>query len=84
MISLDMEKDIPSRVIPYLEKYKMDLEFGLLADQNYSSWVGEIDSTWYGALPATLIYKGADKKFYFGAFEQFTDLQQAVDPLLGL
>ena len=82
MISLDMEQDIPSRVIPYLVKHKLELEFGLLADQNYSQWVGQVDSTWYGALPATLIFKGKDRKFYFGAFEEYSDLQQAVSPFL--
>ncbi|MFT7606283.1 MAG: thiol-disulfide isomerase/thioredoxin, partial [Saprospiraceae bacterium] len=75
LVSLDMKEDIESRVRPFIKKHHIKSEVILLADQNYSAWTDKIDPSWYGALPATLIFKNGERKFFFGAFEDFQDLE---------
>lgn len=82
LVSLDMQRDFDSRVIPYIAKHRIIPEVVLLGDQNYSAWTDKIDSTWYGALPATLIVKGDQKNFSFGAFESVEDIDVILKEFL--
>ena len=78
LVSLDRFRDLDNRVIPFVEKYNLKPEVTLLADQNYSAWTEKIDSSWYGALPATMIIKSSKKEFKFGAFESLQELEEMV------
>lgn len=78
LVSLDDKKNLDSRVIPFVEKHTITPEVLLLADQNYSAWTDEIDPSWFGALPATLILKGDQRNFRFGAYETYEELLHDV------
>lgn len=82
LVSLDLKEHLEKRVLPYIEKHEIKPEVVLLADQNYSAWTEKIDTSWYGALPATLILKNEERKFFFGAFETFEDVNQEIEPLI--
>ena len=82
LISLDLKKHLESRVTPFVKKHSVTLETGLLADDNYSEWTDKIDSSWYGALPATLIFKNEKRAFKFGAFADYEDLENAIRPFV--
>ncbi len=79
LVSLDLIKDTETRVRPFIAKHHILPRVIHLRDDFYSEWVDKIDPSWYGALPATIIVKGQARKFYFGAFEQYNDLKQALD-----
>lgn len=81
LISLDQVKHLESRVYPFVKKYKIVPEVALLEDQNYSAWTDKIDSTWYGALPATVIIKGENKKFRFGIYQSYKELLDDVNKI---
>ena len=51
-----------------VKKCKIVPEVALLKDQYYSAWTDKIDSTWYGALPATVIIKGEKRRFKFSIY----------------
>lgn len=78
LVSLDLAKDLENRVIPFVNNHQITPEVVLLGDQNYSNWTEKIDSTWYGALPATLIVKGHVKDFSFGAFQNSEEIMQKI------
>jgi thiol-disulfide isomerase/thioredoxin len=78
LVSLDRQRDLEKRVIPFVGRHGLLPEVSLLEDQNYSAWTEKIDTTWYGALPATLIVRESSKVFSFGAFETFKDLEDKV------
>ena len=82
LVSLDLERHLESRVIPFVEKHQITCEVGLLADDNYSAWTDKIDPSWYGALPATLVFKNEDRNFTFGAFPSFEALEEVVKPIV--
>ncbi len=80
LVSLDRVKDLESRVYPFITKHSIVPEVVILQDQNYSAWTDKIDSSWYGALPATVIYKNDGKKFRFGIYDSYEDLKaDAID-----
>ena len=82
LISLDLERDLEKRVKPFVDKYEIKPEVVLLGDQNYTAWTERIDSSWMGALPATLIVKGDKRDFSFGAFETFEDLEAKLNNVM--
>lgn len=83
LVSLDRVKDLDKRVYPFVEKHALLPEVMLLGDQNYSAWTDDIDPSWFGALPATLIKKGERRKFKFGAYESYEELRDDVSEVSG-
>ena len=74
LVSLDDKNKLDSRVSPFIMKHQITPEVKLLADQNYTAWTDEIDPSWFGALPATIITNGEKRNFKFGAYESYDDL----------
>ena len=64
-ISLDFKRDINTRLIPFLEKQNITSSVYLLDEPDYNFWIDKVDSTWGGAIPATLIYNHALNKRTF-------------------
>lgn len=82
LISLDRVQDLDARVYPFVSKHKIQPEVAILEDENYSAWTDKIDASWYGALPATVIIKGEEKRFRFGAYESFEELEADIKSIL--
>ena len=74
LVSLDDKNKLDSRVLPFIKKHQITPEVKLLADQNYTAWTDEIDPSWFGALPATIMINGEKRNFKFGAYESYDDL----------
>lgn len=81
LVSIDRAKDLDSRVYPFVKRLEIKPEVVLLKDQNYSNWTEKIDSSWYGALPATLIIKGDRRNFRFGSYESLEELQVDINKI---
>ena len=79
LVSTDRVRDLDSRVYPFVKRLEIKPEVLLMKDQNYSNWTEKIDSSWYGALPATLIIKGDQRNFKFGSYESLEELQADID-----
>jgi len=82
LVSLDKEEELFRKVKPFVVKLKITPEVVLLADENYSDWTDKVDPSWYGALPATLIMNGDQRKFRFGAYESYSELLGDVEILM--
>ena len=78
LVSLDRVKDLDGRVYPFVQKHSITPEVVVLGDQNYSYWTEKIDPSWYGALPATIIFKGDQRTFRFGEYESYEQLVKDV------
>ncbi len=55
LVSLDYVKKLDETVIPFAEKKKINSHIVLFNEPNANAWIDKVDSTWSGALPATLI-----------------------------
>ncbi len=81
LVSLDFPEQLEKRVIPFLEEHKLKSEVLLLDDADANSWIPKVDSTWSGAIPATVIYKNKNKKFVEGSMS-YSDLETYLKTIL--
>jgi len=68
LVSLDMKKQVESNLIPYIKKKNLKSLVIHLSDPDANSWISKVDSTWSGAIPATIIYNKNKRKFYEQSF----------------
>lgn len=68
LVSLDFPKHKQKRLIPFVEKHKLQSRVIHLDDEDENYWINEISTTWSGALPATLIYTQNRRGFYEQSF----------------
>lgn len=68
LVSLDMKKQVVTDLIPFIKKHKIQSQIILLSDPDADSWIGQVDPTWTGAIPATLIYNAQKRAFYERSF----------------
>ncbi|UCE93585.1 MAG: redoxin domain-containing protein [Flavobacteriaceae bacterium] len=70
LVSLDFPNKLDSQLKPFLNKKQIESQVILLDDPYENEWIPKVDTTWSGAIPATLlIYKG-EKAFYERSFTQ--------------
>lgn len=68
LVSLDFPRQYQSKLVPFMEKKNLKPKVIALDDVNQNRWIPAIDSTWSGAIPATIIYKNDQRKFYEQSF----------------
>jgi thiol-disulfide isomerase/thioredoxin len=82
LVSLDFAKDLESKLIPFLEKWKLRSDVAVLLDGDYNSWIDRVDESWGGAIPATVIYNAREWNFMPDQFPNYEDLSAKVKKLL--
>ena len=70
LVSLDFPEKLESQLIPFVNKNAIQSQVVLLDDPYENEWIPKVDSTWSGAIPATLIIKGDKRLFYEKLFTQ--------------
>ena len=82
LVSLDFKSQLEKKFIPFLKERQFKSEIALLADQDANTWIPKISAEWDGAIPATVIIKGQQRKFNLGKFANYTELETFVRPFL--
>ncbi|MEO8085960.1 MAG: TlpA disulfide reductase family protein [Bacteroidota bacterium] len=82
LVSLDFKREFGSRVKPFIERNKITSEVLLLDEPDYNSWIDKVDSSWSGAIPATVVITGDKKLFFEKEFTSFADLENNIKPLI--
>lgn len=65
LVSLDFEDEFEKRVLPFVEKRDLKARVLVLDEIDYNSWIDKVDTTWTGAIPATLIINPSNGKRKF-------------------
>jgi thiol-disulfide isomerase/thioredoxin len=82
-VSLDFKKDFQKRLLPFLKKNHVKNEVVLLDEPDYNSWIDNVDSTWDGNLPATLVINnGKHLRQMFAREFTNASLETAMKPFL--
>ncbi len=68
LVSLDFPENLHTKVVPFIEKYKLQSEVILLADDDANTWIPKVDTKWEGSIPATIIYNNKTRSFYERSF----------------
>ncbi|HEX8270603.1 MAG TPA: redoxin domain-containing protein [Flavobacterium sp.] len=81
LVSLDMPKQVESRLIPFIQKKKLLSKVVLLDDPDANSWISKVDKNWSGALPATLIFSKGQRRFYERSFT-YNELEKELNQFI--
>lgn len=77
LVSIDFPKMVETKLLPFVKEHNLKSEVLLLNDPDANTWINKVDSTWSGAIPATIIYKGDKRRFYEKSFS-FEELESEV------
>lgn len=82
-ISIDYTDEIKSKIIPFIEKQKLNFPVYVNNWENDEKLINYFNIEWSGAIPATFIYdrSGKQKVFLLGK-QSFNDFKQSVENLL--
>ena len=70
LVSLDFPDKLESQLVPFVSDHAIRSKVVLLDDPYENEWIPKVDSTWSGAIPATLMIKGSKRKFYEKSFSE--------------
>lgn len=70
LVSLDFADKLESQLIPFVNDKKLESQVILLDDPYENEWIPKVDSTWSGAIPATLIIDQGTRTFYERSFTE--------------
>lgn len=83
LISLDFEDQLESKVVPFVQKRRLNARVLLLDEIDYNSWIDKVEATWTGAIPATLMinHRTGERRF---VEQEMTanDIEKMVNELL--
>ncbi|MBA9079633.1 MULTISPECIES: TlpA family protein disulfide reductase [Rufibacter] len=65
LVSLDFAKDLEKKVIPFVNRNKLQSTVFVLDEPDQNAWIPLVDPSWSGAIPATLLLNGARKQRFF-------------------
>jgi thiol-disulfide isomerase/thioredoxin len=83
LISLDFKRQYETQLIPFIKKHGLKSTVMLIDEIDYDTWLGKVDETWSGAIPATLFINGKRgiRKFYEQEFT-WEELENIIKPLI--
>ncbi len=81
LVSLDFPKMLESQLIPFVKKRNLRSEVIHLNDPKQNTWIPKVSQDWSGAIPATVIYKDGQRKFYERSFT-YNELENELKPFL--
>lgn len=70
LVSLDFANKLDSQLRPFVKNKNIRSQVILLDDPYENVWIPKIDSSWTGAIPATLIFNKSKRAFYEKSFTQ--------------
>ena len=83
LVSLDFPSKLESQLIPFVKERGLEPQVVLLDDPHENDWIPKVDSTWSGAIPATLFLKDRERKFFEKSFTRaslFREVSQFKKP----
>jgi len=79
MISMDFARELNNRVIPFVQKNKLENRIWVLNEPDANAWIDKISPKWSGAIPATLILNNKKRKKAF--YEQKMEYERLSEEL---
>ena len=84
LVSLDFKKDYLRKLQPFARERSIEEHVLILEDNRSNYWIEDIDKSWGGSIPATLVFKGQKREFYERTFHDVNELSDIVEPFLNL
>lgn len=85
LISTDFKRNVEPKVKPFVKKKKLKSEVVFMDEPNPNKYINLVDSTWSGAIPATLIIsKQKNASQFFEKKLTYKELEATVKTLLNV
>ncbi len=83
LVSMDFKSQLNSHLNPFIIEKDIQSNVLLLDEIDYDKWINKVDSTWKGAIPATLIYNYQKRfrKFYVKEFT-FAEIEKIINNII--
>lgn len=81
LASLDFSNKIESQLIPFVKKMELRSKILVLDEPDANAWIPKVDTTWSGAIPATLVYN-RKQRIFFNKPLTYDELQKTIDELI--
>lgn len=81
-VSLDFKKDYLKKLQPFVKEKGIAGQVVILEDNRSDYWINDIDASWGGSIPATLVFKRDRRAFYERTFRDVNELSDIVEPFL--
>lgn len=83
LVSLDDTETIKSTVEPFVSKNRIDAKVILLDDpKRMQFWIPDINKSWTGSIPATVIYRNGKQLFFKEGQIEKEDLNNTINKYL--
>lgn len=82
LVSLDFPQHLHTKLIPFLEANDIHHKVVLLNERNANVYIDDIEPTWQGSIPATLVWKEQKLGFAEQEFHSKEELETFVNDLL--
>ena len=82
LVSLDFENQIETKLKNFIEEKKLKSDVIAFLDDDYNSWIAEVEEQWDGAIPVTIIYNKEDRKFFMGEVKGYEELTGTIKAML--
>ena len=64
LVNMDNKSKLTTSVLPFLKKSGIQNEVYMLNEADPQEYINRVDTSWSGALPATLMIKNSKRKFF--------------------
>lgn len=78
LVSLDFVQD-ETKVKKFVERKNLQSQVILLDEKNYDSYMGKVDESWTGAIPATLFVTPSGKRHFYEKPFTADELAETID-----
>lgn len=78
LVSLDFGSNLDERLNRFISKKNINSEVIVLDDPDANAWIGKVNESWDGAIPATVVYKKDKRKFFAGKVT-YSQLAESID-----
>lgn len=81
-VNLDFNSKVESLVEPFVLRKGFHTPVIHITDTDPNIWINRIDSTWSGAIPATVMYKNGQKVFFHEGQVSEKELESILKKLI--
>ena len=64
LVNLDFNSQVNKTAEPFVKRKNLKSSIVHITETDSDSWINKVDSTWSGAIPATIIFKNGKKLFF--------------------
>ena len=65
LVNVDFNSNLTTDVAAFVKNKNLQSETWHITDTDPNTWINKVDSSWSGAIPATIVYDSSHKKILF-------------------